>query len=164
VRLAAVAAATAAVLALATGAAASPPRAGIVVPGTSLGGIRLGTTTAAVARRWGRRFGICRGCRETTWYFNYAAFQPVGAGVSFRDGRVDALFTLWSPPGWRTTKGLVVGDDVTRITVLYGALDRRDCADYYTLVLPGRGAVTEFYVVDERLWGFGLSRAPSPCR
>lgn len=154
----------AAALLVAGPAAASPPRAGVLVPGKSLGGIRLGVAAAAVARGWGRSFGVCVGCRQKTWYFNYVPFRPQGTGVSFRDGRVDSLFTLWSPSGWRTTNGLAVGDDVARITSLYGALDRRDCGEYYALVLPSRGAVTEFYVVDGRLWGFGLSRAPAPCR
>lgn len=160
----ALALAAASALALSSTAAAGPPREGVVVPGTSLGGIRLGAPAAVVAKRWGRSFGICRGCRETTWYFTYAPFQPVGAGASLADGHVTSLFTLWSPPGWRTTKGLVIGDDVTRVTSLYGPLDRHDCTNYYALVLHGRDAVTEFYVVDRRLWGFGLSRVPAPCR
>jgi prepilin-type processing-associated H-X9-DG protein len=160
----AAAAATAAALGLAAPAAATPPRAGVLVPGASLGGLRLGAPITAVVKRWGRSFGVCRGCRTQTWYYSYVPFQPVGTGVSFADGHVTSLFTLWSPPGWRTTKGLTVGDDVTRVTSLYGALERHDCADYYTLALHGRDAVTEFYVVDGRLWGFGLSRAPVRCR
>ena len=59
---------------------------------------------------------------------------------------------------------MAVGDDVTRVTSAYGALGRRDCAGYYVLLLPGGGAVTEFYVVGDRLWGFGISRGPQPCR
>jgi hypothetical protein len=163
-RLAAVTAAAIGTLALAGAAGAAPPREGVLAPGTSLGGIRLGAPAAAVAKQWGRSFGICSGCPRKTWYYSYVPFQPQGTGVSFRHGRVEALFTLWSPPGWRTAKGLVLGDAVARVTSLYGALLRRDCPQYYALVLRGRGVVTEFYVVDERLWGFGLSRAPSPCR
>jgi hypothetical protein len=157
------AAAVAAALVLAGPAAAALPRNGTVVPGVSLGGVRLGATMKSVVARWGRGFGTCRGCPATTWYFTYARFQPQGAGVSFRKGRVDALFTLWQPAWWRT-QGIVIGDDVTQVTAVYGALRRRDCAGYYALLLKTLAGVTEFYVVDERLWGFGVSRAPQPCR
>jgi hypothetical protein len=151
-------------LALAAPAAAAAPRHGAVVPGVSLGGVRVGAPMQTVIARWGRGFGTCRGCRKTTWYYNYERFQPQGVGVSFRQGRVDALFTLWQPSGWHTSLGIVIGDDVAQVTTVYGALDRRDCTGYYTLALRGRRGVTEFYVVNDRLWGFGVSRAPQRCR
>src|SRR5438876_5745969 len=105
-----------------TSAAAAPPRAGLVVPGKSLGGLRLGATRAQVRAAWGSRFGLCRDCREPTWYFNYRKFEPQGAGVSFRRGRAAALFTLWSPQEWHTDRGLAIGDAAERIDVLYGPL------------------------------------------
>jgi hypothetical protein len=151
------------VLALAGAAAASPPREGVVVPGRSLGGVRLGAPMRTVLARWGRSFGICNGCRATTWYYNWVAYQPQGVGVSFRKGKADALFTLWSPPGWKTSL-VAVGDPVTTVTTAYGGLDRRDCDGYYTLILHQAAGVTEFYVVDDRVWGFGVSREPQPCR
>jgi hypothetical protein len=157
-------AAAAAALLVAAPAAAAPPRHGVVVPGASLGGISVGAPMRTVIARWGRSFGICHGCRATTWYYNYERFQPQGVGVAFRKGRVDALFTLWQPSGWRTSLGIVVGDDVAQVTTVYGALDRRDCTGYYTLILRTRVGVTEFYVVGDRLWGFGVSRVPQACR
>jgi hypothetical protein len=157
-------AAAAAALALAAPASGALPREGVLVPGVSLGGIRLGAPMKQVVARWGRSFGICRGCRATTWYFTFARFQPQGAGVSFRNGRADAVFTLWQPPGWHTSLGLVLGDDVAQVTAIYGPLDRRECDGYYRLIMHTRAGVTEFYVVDDRLWGFGVSRAPQPCR
>lgn len=147
-----------AALALAAPAAAAPPSTGVLVPGRSLGGLELGATKAEVERRWGRAYGVCRGCARETWYFNYYAFQPRGTGVEFRDGRVAALFTLYQPHGWRTTKGLRLGDSVARVTAVYGALVRRECGHYAVLELPGRTATTAFYVLDDRLWAFGLSR------
>lgn len=155
--------ALAAALALAGAAAAAPPREGVVVPGASLGGVPVGAPMSAVIARWGRSFGICKGCRATTWYYNWVGFQPQGVGVSFRKGRADALFTLWSPPGWKTDR-VAIGDPAADVTAAYGALDRRDCAGYYALVFRGAAGVTEFYVVGDRLWGFGVSRAPQPCR
>lgn len=155
----------AAALALAVPAAAAPPQQGVLVPGRSLGGILLGDTAKQVLARWGRGFGICRSCTEPTWYYNFVPFRPAGAGVSFGGGRVDAVFTLWSPSGWRTTRGLKLGDPVARVTALYGALSRTDCAGYYALTLPQARTTTVFYVTGETLWGFGLTRRGAPpCR
>jgi hypothetical protein len=163
---AAIAAALAlAALALAAPAASAPPGAGVLVPGRSLGGIELGMTKAALERSWGRAYGVCNGCRHETWYFNYYAFQPRGAGVELRAGRVAAIFTLYRPEGWHTNRGLRLGDSETRITFLYGALVRRQCGGYSVLLLPGRAATTAFYVLDNRLWAFGLYRPELPlCR
>jgi hypothetical protein len=153
-----------AAVALVPAAAAAPPRAGVLVPGRSLGGIAIGASPRSVLRTWGADFGICRNCRRQTWYFTYAAFQPQGAGVEFRAGRVSAVFTLWSPPGWRA-RGVTIGDPVSEITTVFGPLDRRDCSGYYALLLPEGRAVAVFYVVGEKVWGLGLSRAGSqPCR
>ena len=98
-------AAIAGAVAFAGAASAAPPGAGVLVPGRSLGGIALGTTKAALERSWGRAYGVCKGCRRETWYFNYYAFQPRGAGVEFRAGKVAAIFTLYQPAGWRTNRG-----------------------------------------------------------
>lgn len=157
--------AVAAALALAAPAAAAPPDPGVLVPGRSLGGIELGATKAQVERRWGRAYGVCRGCARETWYFNYFAFQPRGAGVELRQGRVAAVFTLYQPLGWRTTRGLALGDSVARVTSIYGALVRRECGGYSVLELPRRGATTAFYVLEDQVWAFGLSRPGVPlCR
>ena len=157
--------AIAAAIWLAAPAAAAPPGAGVLVPGRSLGGIELGATKAEVERRWGRAHGVCSGCAAETWYFNYFAFQPRGAGVELREGRVAAVFTLYQPLGWRTTRGLALGDSVARVTSVYGALVRRECGGYAVLVLPGRGATTAFYVLEDRLWALGLTRPGLPlCR
>jgi hypothetical protein len=158
-------AALAAALVLAAPAAAGLPRHGLVVPGKSLGGVRLGTPINALLDRWGRSFGICRGCATPTWYFNYVPFEAQGAAASFAGTRVSALFTLWSPKGWRTPQGLEIGDPAARVTSLYGKLARQDCRGYYGLLLHRKRTTTAFYVVDDRVWGFGLSRGGSPpCR
>ena len=145
--------------------AGPPPEAGTLVPGESLGGLRLGATSAQVTAAWGPTRGICRSCRRTTWYFNYRPFEPQGVGVELRRGRVSALFTLWQPPGWRTPEGLRLGDDASRVTALYGPLRRVRCAGYDALTLRRGRTLTAFYVLREELWGFGLARAGTrPCR
>ncbi len=144
---------------------AAPPAAGLVVPGQSLGGLALGSTTAQVRSAWGPRFGVCRDCRARTWYFNLRKFEPQGAGVTFRRGRVVALFTVWSPPGWRTDRGLRIDDPAVRIAGLYGPLLRVNCGTYAAMTLRRGRTTTSVYVVDERVWGFGLSRPGQPvCR
>ena len=139
-------------------ATAAPPRTGVLVPGKSLGGLALGATPAQVRAAWGSRHGTCRGCRAPTWYFNFARFEPEGAGVTFRGRRTVALFTLWAPKGWRTDRGLTIGDDASRATTLYRGLVRITCGTYYALTLNGATGVTSIYVHDEKVWGFGLSR------
>ena len=59
-----------------TSTAAAPPTRGLVVPGKRLGGLSLGATPAQVRSAWGSRFGVCRDCRQQTWYFNYRPLEP----------------------------------------------------------------------------------------
>ena len=153
-KLAAVAA-----LVLAGTAAAAPPKAGVLVPNRSLGGVSLGMTAAQVRAEWGSRHGVCRDCAgRTIWYFNRERFKPQGAGVELRGGRVVAVFTLWKPPGWRTRDGLVLGEQEARITETYNVLSRVECGGYSALTMRTPRTVTAFYVDDGRLWGFGLIR------
>lgn len=160
-----VAVAAASALALALPASASPPRDGVVVPGRSFGGVSLGSTEAAVKAAWGPRFGLCRSCKTRTLYFNATPFAAGGVGAEIRHGRTAALFTVWSPRGWRTDRGVAIGDPAARVTAVYGALPRVTCGGYHALTLPVRRAKTIFYLYDEKVWGFGLSAREVPvCR
>jgi len=142
------------------------PHHGTFAPGRNLGGVGLDMSGAQVERVWGRRHGVCRGCARTTWYFTYRQFDPHGAGVELERGRVVAVFTLWSPAGWQTVdRRLAIGDDTGQITLVEGPLRSVACKNYAALVLPSRGAVSAFYVVEGRLWGFGLTKRGAPvCR
>ena len=147
-------------------AAALPPRHGLLAPGRSLGGLRLGMTPAQVRAAWGSDFGRCRGCAQPTWYYTDRRYHSRGAAVQFRHGRVEAIFTLWAPTGWKTTKGLYIGDNVDRVPGLYGTLARADCpGNYYALTMPSPGGVNVIYVVNEKIFGFGLLNFRAPiCR
>ena len=90
----------AAALILSGTAAAALPRHGTLVPGRSLGGIRLGEPAAQVRAALGGSFGVCRGCATTTWYFTYRKFDRRGLAVELTEGRVSAVYTLWRPNGW----------------------------------------------------------------
>ena len=138
--------------------AAAIPKQGVVVPGVRLGGIRLGATDAQVKRAWGADFGLCTICDLQTWYFTYAKFQPQGAGVTFRKHRVIAVFTIYAPPGWRTSRGLKIGDEELRISAVYGGLKFVSCGSYFAYRIPDQRATTAIYVHDGKVWGFGISR------
>lgn len=151
-----------AALTVTTTAVATPPRAGVLVPGKRLGGLELGATRARATAVWGRKHGVCRDCRIQTWYFNLRPLEPQGVGVSFRRGRAVALFTVWGPQDWRTNRGLGIGDPAARIAGIYGALLRTTCGNYSAFTLRRGKTITSFYVVNEQVWGFGLSLATEP--
>jgi hypothetical protein len=148
-----------------TVALALPPT-GVLVVGRSLGGVELGMTPAQVQHVWGTRYGRCRGCADETWYFTYRKFRPEGAAVRFRSGRVSAVWTLWSPLGWRTRDAkLAIGMNALAVNGRYGALVSIPCGTYQALILTRGSVTTSFYVYGQKLWGFGLARpGTSPCR
>ena len=91
------------------------------------------------------------------------AFDEHGLAVELTHGRVSAVYTLWSPAGWHDANGLVLGaprGDGARLRA--GPLLARSPAPA-TRRSPRatRDARTAYYLVDGRLWGFGLFRARS---
>lgn len=134
------------------------PPAGVFVPGESLGGLRLGATEARARATWGPHVGVCRGCRQRTLYFTHGKFDQEGAGVELRRGRAVALFTLWTPTGWRTSRGVRLGVSPVAVHGVYGTLARVDCGHYYALVQRRGDVVSAFYVKNDVLWAFGLMR------
>ena len=155
----------AAALAFPATSAGALPAQGVFVPGESLGGVRLGDRRSEVLDAWGGRHGVCRDCRLVTWYFNLKPFEPQGAAVVFRRGRVVRAYTLWRPRGWRTNGGLELGATSGALAKAYPGLASRAC-DRYTAFLRRGNVRTEsvFYVYRGRLWGFGLMQARlSPC-
>ncbi len=152
-----------AVLAAAAPAAAALPAHGRLVPGVSLGGVRLGEPAAQVRAALGFH-GVCRGCDRTTWYFTYKAFDSHGLGVRLEAGRVTGIFTLWQPDGWTAPGGLTLGDFRGAITSSAGTLIPTPCTGYQALV-KNDGTLTVYYVFGGKLWGFGLyAGGESPCR
>src|SRR5262249_51067189 len=109
------------------------PVHGVVVPGQSFAGMRLGATPAQVRTAWGSHSARCRDCVRTTLYFTYKDFQPQGAGAGFSAGRATTYFTLWAPRGWRTNRGLKIGDPEIRISSIYEAMPRFECGTYAVL-------------------------------
>jgi hypothetical protein len=138
------------------------PQAGVFVPGKSLGGVRLGATETQVRAAWGPHVGVCRGCKHRTLYFTYGKFNQVGTGAEFVRGRAVALYTLWVPTGWRTDRGVRLGDAPLSVNGVYGTMPRVECGHYSALV-QRRGTVTSgFYFKDDLLWAFALQRSSEP--
>ena len=146
-------------------AAAALPRSGTLLPGRSLGGVRLGEPAAQVRASLGRSYGVCRGCATTTWYFTYKAFDQHGLAVELGGGRVSAVYTLWQPAGWHGPNGIRLGAYDAQITASAGPLVPVACGGYRALVADTGSARTAYYLVDGRLWAFGLfRRGADPCR
>jgi hypothetical protein len=157
-------AACAAALVCAGSAVAALPRAGVFLPGRSLAGLQLGERAPDVRAALGAH-GVCIGCATTTWYFNYKPFTQRGLAVEFTDGRVSGVYTLWQPAGWRATKGLRLGVVEGQLTASAGPLVNVVCSGYDARVADGSHARSVYYVVQGKLWGFGLLRTHSnPCR
>jgi hypothetical protein len=159
-------AACAAALVVCGTAAAALPKPGTLVPGTSLAGIRLGDTNADVRKKLGESYGICKGCAVPTWYFTYRAFDRRGLAVELTGGRVSAVYTLWRPAGWNAPQGLRLGAVEAQVSALAaGPLLTVACSGYDARINDRARARTVYYIVDGRLWGFGLMQArANPCR
>jgi hypothetical protein len=156
VRTIAPALATALVIVASAAAGDSPlPHHRVLVPATSLGDVRLGEPERAVRAHLGTTYRVCAHCRETTWYFD-------AVGVSFRRARVSAVFTLGSPPGWRTREGLRLGAGIGRVRELYGPVRSTLCIGYMALSMRRARAVTSIYATGESVYGFALTRPGEP--
>jgi hypothetical protein len=146
-------------------AAAGLPKTGALVPGRSLGGIRLGESPRAVRAVLGRSYGTCRGCARGSWYFTYKPFTQAGLAVEFDRGRVSAVYTLWRPQGWYAPRGLRFGATPLTVHDRVGTLRTIPCQGYVALVRDTFQARTAYFLYQGRLWGLGLfRRAATPCR
>ena len=154
-----------AALFLAASAAAELPKAGVLVPGRSLGGVRLGESPRTVRAALGTFYGTCRGCPRRTWYFTYRPSDKHGLGVELTGGKVSGDYTLWRPSGWHGPHKLGFGTSVLTVHRLTGASHTVTCKDYEALVQDSAHARTAYYLRNGKLWGFGLfRRGASPCR
>lgn len=154
-----------AALLLAAPAGAALPKAGALVPGRSLGGVRIGESEQAVRAALGTFYGACRDCRRVTWYFTYRPFARPGLGVEFTRGRVSAVYTLWHPAGWHAQHKLGFGTLPLVVHKLLGRTTTVVCRGYEVLVRDSRRARDAYYLYGGRLWGFGLfPRGATPCR
>jgi hypothetical protein len=142
--------------------ASSLPVGGVLAPGKHLGGVELGDTQQAVRARWGSRYTRCAVCARATWLYAYRPGSPAGAAVSFRAGRVAAVFTLGVPRGWHTSKGVTLGDPAEKVMQVYGTLPWRRCIGYGAVSIRTAGAVSSIYTFGESVYGFALTAPGEP--
>jgi hypothetical protein len=153
---------TAPVATAAPEATAGLPARGVLAPGQGLGGLTLGAIPATVRARWGNRYTLCAVCKRTTWLYTYSGRATTGAAVAFRNGRVAAVFTLGVPRGWRTSRGVSLGDPATKVDTVYGALPWSRCLGYGALSIRRSGVVASIYTYGESVYGFALTLASEP--
>ena len=147
---------------LAPGANAAAPVHGTLVVGASLGGVHLGDTPAAVRARWGGGYTRCAVCPAVTWVYMIRGSRLAAAAVTFRNGRAAAVFTLGAPVGWRSSRGLAVGDPAVRVAELHRGLSYSRCVGYGALSARRAGVVTSVYTFGDAVYGFALTRPGEP--
>jgi hypothetical protein len=141
------------------------PQQGVLVPGRSLAGVELGASERQVRRALGPNVGVCRDCPRRTLYFTRARFDQTGVGAEFVRGRAVALYTVWMPTGWRTSRGVSLGAPELQLVNAHRGTLRTECGHYATLALRRGRVVTTFWVRDGILWAFGIQRPSAPlCR
>jgi hypothetical protein len=138
------------------------PADAVFVPGKSLGGVKLGQTSAQVRALWGRKFTVCGSCRPTTWFFMSPTGDPFGAGVVFRGGRVTAVFTLGAARGWHTTGGVRVGQLLARWNDPPPSTTATACSGYGALSTRSADTVTSILTIGQSVYGFALTRPSEP--
>jgi hypothetical protein len=134
------------------------PNRGVLRPGVSLGGVHIGDTLAKVKRTWGSSYKVCPDCKDRVWFYFYSHGEPLGAAVRFdKDDRVVAAFTLGSPSGWRTAEGLLLGEQIDRVTRVYGSLGWQPCIGYGAMTMRKGDIVTSIYTTGQVIYGFALT-------
>jgi hypothetical protein len=141
-----------------------PPK-GVLVPHESLAGVRLGDTPAAVRSTVGTRYTVCSGCPRPTWFY-FEGSRETGLGVTFRRNRVSAVYTLGSPRGWTTVRGIKIGGAVETMRRAYGGRLRvTPCLGYVAHSDRRPGSVTTFFSLETYVTGFSLTLPAEPvCR
>jgi hypothetical protein len=136
--------------------AAHFPTAGVVVPGVSFAGIKIGDTEQHVRAVWGSNFRTCDYCKDTTWLYVYRGAEPLGAAARFHKNKVVAIFSLGSPAGWKTDKGLLMGDPISNVYNFYGQTGTTRCIGFDALTVRIGASTTAFYSAAGVVYGFAL--------
>jgi hypothetical protein len=147
------------VLALASHAGAGRghlPSQGLVVPGVSFAGVRIGDTMQQVQTLWGSGYQTCKYCADPTWLYEYRGAEPLGAAVRFERGKVVAAFSLGSPGGWRTKDGLYMGDPISNVYQHYTNTGTTRCIGFDAITARTGHVITAFYSAGGVIYGFAL--------
>ena len=106
------------------------PMKGVVIPGVSLAGVKIGDTEQHVKAVWGPNFVTCKYCSDPTWLYEYQQGEPLGTAARFQKGKVVAVFTLGSPAGWKTNKGLYIGDPISNAYQFFSKTGTTRCIGF----------------------------------
>lgn len=137
-------------------ASAHFPVRGVIVPGVSFAGIKLGDTGQRVRAVWGNNFTACGYCTDTTWLYEYRGGEPLGAAARFEKNKLVAVFSLGSPAGWKTDKGLYMGDPISNVYQYYGGTATTRCIGFDAITARIGKSVTAFYSAAGVVYGFAM--------
>lgn len=146
------------------------PTRGVLVPGVSLAGVKIGMSQTQVKRVLGNNIHACTSdvsllCKEPTWLFEYTRGEPLGIAVKFHtvkggQPKVSAIFTLGAIAGWKTKEGLKIGDPISNIYNFYAAPIDTLCVGFEAFSAKQGTVTTSFYTADGIVYGFALTTAP----
>jgi hypothetical protein len=136
--------------------AAHLPTRGVIIPGVSFAGVKIGDTEKRVKALWGTRFATCKYCTDTTWLYEYQFGEPLGAAARFEHNRVVAVFSLGSPAGWKTNKGLEMGDPISNVYQYYETTGTTRCVGFDAITAKTGKYVTAFYSAAGVVYGFAI--------
>jgi hypothetical protein len=132
------------------------PIRGLVLPGVSFAGLKLGWTPQQVRAKWGSNYITCKYCSDPTWLYEYQAGEPLGAAVRFEQNKAVAIFSLGSPAGWRTDKGLYMGDPISNVYLFYKNTGTTRCIGFDAVTVRLGKSVMAFYSAAGALYGFAM--------
>ena len=132
------------------------PMRGVIIPGVSLAGVKIGDTEQRVRRLWGGNFVTCKYCSDATWLYEYQNGEPLGAAARFQKGKVVAVFSLGSPSGWRTNKGLYIGDPISNVYQYFPRTGTTRCIGFDAITIRTGKVVTAVYSSAGVVYGFAL--------
>jgi hypothetical protein len=149
------------------------PSTRLIVPGKSLGGVRLGGTFAAARKAWGPGADCRKNFSMRVCVYKTNSYADGSAGFSSRSGgRIDEItlnagFTRNSTPiftnsvaRFRTSKGIRLGSTSAAVRKAYPDVKRRSGSASYPLVLSGPGeATTTFQISRRRVIGIRIASA-----
>jgi hypothetical protein len=146
------------------------PTSGVLVPGVSLAGVKIGMSQTQVKAVLGNNVYECTTdvtllCKEPTWLFEYTHGEPLGLAVKFHSvkggtPKVSAVFTLGAIEGWKTREGLKIGDPVSNIYSFYATPIDTLCVGFEALSARQGTVTTSFYTADGIVYGFALTTPP----
>jgi hypothetical protein len=137
------------------------PTKGKVVPGKTIAGVGLSDTETTVQHKWGHNYKVCAYCKTTTWFYEYATGEPLGAAVKFQNNKVVAVFTLGSPAGWGV-QGAMMGDPVSNVYNLFGNTGTVNCIGYDALTVRIGPTTMSFYSASGTIYGFAITAPTQP--